>query len=181
MKIISGGQTGADEAGLIAAKMFGLETGGWMPDGFKTKVGDRPEFADKYGCIAMTGANYKDRTVMNAGLSDATIRFACLWNSPGEKCTMNAIKRYNKPFFDVDVINAYYDWDITDSIIDTIHPDNCANWISGLGVKTLNIAGNSNRDFYSKEGQRNNIRDFVITYLSRVFRELGYKKVENGV
>jgi hypothetical protein len=38
-KIISGAQTGADFAGLIVAKHFGYETGGWMPKGYKNLDG----------------------------------------------------------------------------------------------------------------------------------------------
>jgi Circularly permutated YpsA SLOG family len=44
MKIISGGQTGADQAGWRAAKACGLETGGWMPKGWKTELGCSPFF-----------------------------------------------------------------------------------------------------------------------------------------
>ena len=33
-KIISGGQTGADQAAWRAAKAFGVPTGGWMPKDF---------------------------------------------------------------------------------------------------------------------------------------------------
>ena len=36
--IISGGQTGADMAGLMAAKKVGFNTGGFAPKGFKTEL-----------------------------------------------------------------------------------------------------------------------------------------------
>jgi Circularly permutated YpsA SLOG family len=32
-KIISGGQTGADQAAWRVAKAYGVTTGGWMPNG----------------------------------------------------------------------------------------------------------------------------------------------------
>ena len=32
--IVSGGQTGADQGGLEAAKEAGIRTGGWAPDKF---------------------------------------------------------------------------------------------------------------------------------------------------
>ena len=102
-RVISGGQTGADEAGLIAAKMYGLKTGGYMPDGFKTKVGDRPEFADIYRCYAVKGAGYAAITSLNVYHSDATIRFACNFQSQGERCVLAAIKQFNKPYHDVDM------------------------------------------------------------------------------
>ena len=37
-KIISGGQTGADMGGLLAAKDLGIRTGGWMPKGWLTEL-----------------------------------------------------------------------------------------------------------------------------------------------
>ena len=48
-KVISGGQTGADEAGLFAAKEFGIKTGGWMPRKFLNERGENPEYAELYG------------------------------------------------------------------------------------------------------------------------------------
>jgi hypothetical protein len=44
-RIISGGQTGADQAGWRAARACGVPTGGFMPLGFLTEGGPRPEFA----------------------------------------------------------------------------------------------------------------------------------------
>ncbi|MFZ8324119.1 YpsA SLOG family protein, partial [Staphylococcus aureus] len=38
-KVISGGQTGADQAGLRAGKAAGLETGGMVPKGCLTDDG----------------------------------------------------------------------------------------------------------------------------------------------
>jgi hypothetical protein len=48
-RIITGGQTDADQAAWRAAKAFGIPTGGWMPLGFLTEAGARPEFAELYG------------------------------------------------------------------------------------------------------------------------------------
>ena len=36
-KIVSGGQTGADQGGWRAAVACGLATGGWMPEGFRKR------------------------------------------------------------------------------------------------------------------------------------------------
>ena len=54
LKIISGGQSGADQAGWRAARRLGLPTGGWMPRGFLTEDGPRPEFAREHGAVAST-------------------------------------------------------------------------------------------------------------------------------
>ena len=102
MKIISGGQTGADFGGLAAAAKFGMETGGWMPPGFITEAGPKPHWAEHFGLkeIKDSGnmvANYVARTYANARDSDATIRFATNFNSKGEQCTLRAIRKFQNP------------------------------------------------------------------------------------
>ena len=47
-KVISGGQTGADRAGLQAAKSSGIKTGGYMPKGFLALDGNKVEFQYLY-------------------------------------------------------------------------------------------------------------------------------------
>ncbi len=42
---ISGGQSGADFGGLLAAKRCGIPTGGKIPKGFLTENGPKPELA----------------------------------------------------------------------------------------------------------------------------------------
>jgi hypothetical protein len=44
MKIISGGQTGVDQAALGAALHCGLEIGGWCPFGKTSESGETFEF-----------------------------------------------------------------------------------------------------------------------------------------
>jgi hypothetical protein len=39
-KNLSGGQTGADQAGLLAAKAAGIEAGGGVPKGCRLATGD---------------------------------------------------------------------------------------------------------------------------------------------
>lgn len=46
-KIISGGQTGADIAGLRWARKNGVPTGGYIPKGFRTESGYKTEYATK--------------------------------------------------------------------------------------------------------------------------------------
>ena len=43
--IISGGQTGADQGGLLAARKSGIQTGGWCPLGWRTELGPAPWLA----------------------------------------------------------------------------------------------------------------------------------------
>lgn len=42
LKIVSGGQTGADRGGLLAAMDLGLDWGGWAPKGWRSEDGAIP-------------------------------------------------------------------------------------------------------------------------------------------
>lgn len=105
IKIISGCQTGVDHAALDAALEMDYETGGFCPTSCKRQDGEHPEFIAKYGLIEL-GAGYKERTWKNVETADLTIRIASDFSSPGEKCTLNAIKHFNKPCYDID-LNIY--------------------------------------------------------------------------
>jgi hypothetical protein len=58
-RIISGGQTGADQAGLEAAERLGIPTGGFMPKGFHTETGPRPVLAARYGLVETATEDYR--------------------------------------------------------------------------------------------------------------------------
>jgi hypothetical protein len=55
-KLISGGQTGADRAGLEAAKALGIATGGTAPKGWRIENPDGTSGSDpslaEFGCEA---------------------------------------------------------------------------------------------------------------------------------
>lgn len=51
-KVISGGQTGVDQAALRAAKAARIPTGGYAPKGWLTEDGPAPWLAD-FGLIEM--------------------------------------------------------------------------------------------------------------------------------
>lgn len=135
-KVISGGQCGADLAGLVAAKEHGLETGGWAPREFRTLWGARPGLRE-YGLEATTVRNYQVRTRLNVQNSDATIRFATNFATPGELCTLRAIRKFNKPYFDVELFTDTPTCDIIDTL---------QRWLEDNHVLTLNVAGNADRD-----------------------------------
>jgi len=82
-KVISGGQSGADRAALVAAKAVGLTTGGWVPWGFYTSQGQDLTLRDEYGLqeiplgksrISIAKA-YVERSKRNVDDADATIAF----------------------------------------------------------------------------------------------------------
>ena len=114
IKVISGGQTGADQAGLAAAKACGLETGGWAPKGWLTADGEAEELLRSYGLKEHRGG-YRSRTWANVKDADATIRLATNFDSPGEKCTLSAVNAYGRLRYDVGLRmplnpNAVIDW-----------------------------------------------------------------------
>lgn len=149
-KIISGGQVGADIAGLRAAKFLGLETGGWLPYGWRTKDGPRPEYEQLYGCEQYISESYPGRTCANVRDSDATVRFAMTFNSAGERCTLNAIKAYGRPHFDVQLLRIE-----TGRLTSDVTPASFGLWLLENEVKTLNVAGNARRD----------LEDFVENFI----------------
>jgi hypothetical protein len=69
-KIVSGGQTGADRAGLDAAIELGIPHGGWVQKGRKTEDGGLPE---QYHLKEMPIASYAARTEQNVIDSDGTL------------------------------------------------------------------------------------------------------------
>lgn len=84
-RVISGGQTGADIAGVEAAKELGLETGGWLPKGWRTQDGARPEYRDQYGMSEHPDDSYTGRTMQNVDDADATIAFRFKYSTGTDK------------------------------------------------------------------------------------------------
>ncbi len=147
--VISGGQTGADRAGLKAAVIAGLCTGGWMPKSFKAQDGFHPEFADQYNMRETESCRYPPRTALNIKESNGTIQFASDFNSPGEVLTSKMVRQYHKPNILVDINGC-------------ITPVDVADWIINNNIKILNVAGNSER---TSPG----IEKYVVSFLTEVF------------
>jgi len=153
-KTISGGQTGADVAGVLAAKMVGLATGGTMPRNFITLDGPKPQYAEMFGMIAHSDGRYPPRTEENVKNSDATLCFASDWRSKGELLTRRLIKEYRRPDEKVDVRTK------------SKTPREIADWLLAEGTITLNVAGNSHLTDPS-------IGLFVYRFMLDVFEILG--------
>lgn len=104
MKIISGGQTGVDRAGLDAARLCDIETGGYAPKGYLTEIG-RDISLVEYG-LEDSGLSYVTRTNLNVEMADVTIWFGNE-DSAGYKATKRAAKRFNKPFINCTNMDGY--------------------------------------------------------------------------
>lgn len=121
-KIISGGQTGADQAGLYAAKQLGLATGGWAPKGWRTETGSNPSLKD-FGLIQASSEHYPYRTRFNVADSDGTVIFGDV-ESSGSKLTIGCCRIEDRPF----IVNPT--------------ADELQQWCEDNNIETLNVAGN---------------------------------------
>jgi hypothetical protein len=159
-RLLSGGQTGADQAGWRAARACGLATGGWMPRGFLTEGGPRPEFADLYGARAMPTDAYRLRTEQNVRDSHATLWFGDT-GAAGAKATLNACAGMGRPVLRIG-LHAH----------EEVGPSDVAAWLrSNPGITRLNIAGN-------RESRAPGIGRRVERFLTELFGLLGHPPVQ---
>jgi hypothetical protein len=148
-RVITGGQTGADQAGWRAAKAAGIPTGGAMPKGFLTEDGPRPKFAKLYGAHELDSEEYQERTQRNVIDADATVWFGDP-GSAGGVCTFSACRAFGKPYRVIPIEGAI------------VYPSDVAEWILMRGARVLNVAGNC-------ESAAPRIGACVEAFLSRVF------------
>jgi hypothetical protein len=150
--VVCGFQTGADIAGARAAKAAGIDTGGWMPLGWRTEEGPRPEYAGLYGAMEHWSPEYPPRTEANVEMADTTIWFGS-GDSRGYRCTRKAADRLLKPMLEVGTPDGL-----------TL-PRQVAHELGVIGAKVINVAGN-------RASTSPGIEDRVERFLARVFRIL---------
>lgn len=146
--VISGGQTGVDIAALRAAQAVGLATGGWMPRGWRTLTGPRPEYAARYGLRAHASPAYPPRTHQNVADADATLRLAVDFASAGERCTREGVVKHRRPSHDVGLDAGFVHLRLVlaaadDDPIRRLLIDDVVEWMREKNVTILNVAGNS--------------------------------------
>ena len=127
-KIISGGQTGADQGALDAAIKLGIPYGGWIPKGRKTQEGPLPE---KYQLIEMPTADYAKRTMKNVVESDGTLILSHGDLTGGSKFTEEHAKTMERPCLVID-------FNQTNMFQAAMK---AADWIRKSGIRILNVAG----------------------------------------
>ncbi len=93
-RIISGGQTGADQGALFAARQLGIETGGHAPRGWRTDAGPAPWLAE-FGLSETYSSAYPPRTRLNVMNSDRTLLFGDT-SSKGAKLTLGFCRRLGR-------------------------------------------------------------------------------------
>jgi hypothetical protein len=136
-KIVSGGQTGADQAGLDVAIHFGLDYGGYLPRGRRTERGSLP-FRYK-NMIETDSRDYPTRTILNITNSDGTVVLTFGSPTGGSAFTLRKCLEKFKPSLHVSL--RY----ITDTVL--IGTDNSRSrdvickWLTENEINNLNVAG----------------------------------------
>ncbi len=128
MKIISGGQTGADQAALDAAIELTIPHGGWLPKGRKTEAGPLPL---KYNLRELRSDRYRDRTEMNIVDSDGTLIVSFGPLTGGSALTESLALKHDRPCLVIDLELVSRDEAVTA----------VEKWIDRHNIHTLNVAG----------------------------------------
>lgn len=141
IKIISGGQTGADRASLDFALENGIEMGGFVPKGRRAEDG---KISEKYpNLIETVTRNYAERTELNVINSDATLIFSHGKLTGGSKLTRNFAKKHKKPFLHIDFAGLMVE----------ISVEETKKWLKSIKCTNLNVAGpraSSDAEIYEK-------------------------------
>ena len=145
-KIISGGQTGADQGGLMAAWSHNVETGGQAPLDYKTQNGCNPILKS----LGLTqGSDYAGRTKINVNDSDGTVIVAHNMNSPGTMLTRSRVKEACKPLLELHIMDMIQltlsgNSSMSDVVLEDAakYAARLYDWIVANQIQILNVAGN---------------------------------------
>ncbi len=128
MKIISGGQSGADLAALDAAISLGIEHGGWLPKGRKTESGPLPS---RYSLKELPTGKYRARTEQNVRDSDGTLICSFGPLTGGSALTEALTIKHHRPCLHIDL--ELFPGDKAVAAVERWYKDN--------KIQTLNVAG----------------------------------------
>jgi hypothetical protein len=145
-KVVSGGQTGVDRAGLDAAREAGLPVGGYCPKGRLAEDGTVPEC---YPLTELDNDRYASRTEKNVVDSDGTLVLNIGELTDGTKATVDFAKQHGRPYL---VLQLEAEPDLQE----------CHDWLEQHRLKTLNVAG-------PRESKRPGIYRQAFQFLQRLF------------
>ena len=128
-KIISGGQTGADQGALDAAIKLDIPHGGWLPKGRLTENGPLP---DKYQLKEMATDSHPARTEKNVLDSDGTLILSHGKLTGGSELTQQLAEKHTKPCLHIDLNTVVSKFDAALK---------ASNWIKDHDIEILNVAG----------------------------------------
>jgi Circularly permutated YpsA SLOG family len=128
MRLISGGQTGADRAALDLALELGIDHGGWVPKGCAAEDGPLPS---RYRVRETPSEDRAERTQRNVVDSDATLLISHGPLTGGSELTRTFAAELGKPVLYVEL----------SKLSASEAADRIARWLGSLGCRTLNVAG----------------------------------------
>lgn len=145
-RVISGGQTGADQGGLIAAWKANVDVGGQAPAHYKTSIGYNPMLQ----VLGLTAAgDFASRTAANVKNSEGTVIIGVDLGSTGSRCTRTACRKFDKPVLDLSITSIVSRSQVgpeagTDRVMDLIldASTKLKEFVVQNRIGTLNIAGN---------------------------------------
>jgi len=130
-RIVSGGQTGADRAGLDVAIRHGMPHGGWCPKGRRSESGRIPA---RYHLKETARPTYIQRTEWNVRDSDGTAIFTIRPDlRGGSRRTQEIARQASKPYIHIPLSKTYQ------PALDLL------KFITANKIRTLNIAGSRER------------------------------------
>lgn len=152
--VVSGGQCGADQGGLQAAKEMGITTTGLAPKGWKTCRGPRPQLA-RFNLLEDTVDGYTHRTKINVETADATVIIASNPSSSGSRVTAQHSKKVGKPCLVIQVSS--------DMLLHEMDEEGLriAQWILEKRINILNVAGN--RDHFGAHPLHHSAAHRILT------------------
>jgi hypothetical protein len=149
LKIISGGQTGADRAALDWAIKHGIAHGGWCPKGRKAE--DGPIHA-KYQLTETPSSNYLLRTEWNVRDSDGTVIFSIGKRLSGTSAeTMEFAIKHRKLYLHLSAV-------FKDNAVSVLK-----KWLQDNSIRVLNVAG-------PRASKEPAVAQFVITTLDQALK-----------
>jgi Circularly permutated YpsA SLOG family len=149
VKIVSGGQTGADRAALDWAIAHELPHGGWCPRGRKAEDGTIPT---RYRLSETPGAAYVQRTEWNVRDSDGTVVLSLSRTlTGGSSKTVALAQQHGKPW-----IHLARDAHAVDAA------NQLRRFVEEHGIRVLNVAG-------PRASTEPGIGAFVLAVLDRAF------------
>jgi len=99
-KIVSGGQTGVDRAGLDVAFELGIPCGGWCPKG---RVAEDGRIDDRYPLEETPSTDYRVRTRLNVEQSEGTLVITRGPVTGGTALTIKLAREKGKPLLIIDL------------------------------------------------------------------------------
>jgi hypothetical protein len=148
-KIISGGQTGADQAALDAAIKLGIPHGGWIPKGRLTEKGP---LSTKYNLTEMPSTSYASRTEQNVIDSDGTLIISHGELTEGSDYTRKMALKHQRPWLHIN-LNKTPAFKAATLI---------SAWVTENTIENLNVAG-------SRESKDDRIYQAVLKIIESIY------------